>query len=1157
MTDRIFPAQAFSAWAKERFGYGFFAPKTSARRFPRPLIMVAAIILSGHTTTIQSQRSLDGSKPVLYVIGTSHLDSQWNWTVQDTIRDFVPNTFFENFQRFEKYPDYTFNYEGAIHYMWFKEYHPEAWPTLQRYVAQGRWQLAGSWINAVDVNIPSPESLMRQALYGKRFFRQEFGKVSQDVYLPDCFGFGFALPSIATHCGLSQFSTQKLTWGSSFGIPFSIGRWRGVDGNTVVAALNPGDYVTKIRSDISLDPKWAAERLTSVGDRQIGFRYFGTGDIGGAPDEESVDWLEKSIKNRAGRAVVRNTSSDQLTRDLSPEEKTALPEYEGELTMKTHGVGCYTSQAAMKRFNRENELLAAAAEQTAVAADLLTGLPYPRERLREAWIRMLWHQFHDDLTGTSIPQAYQFSWNDELVSANQFAAVLTSSIAAVAGKLDTTGDGIPLVVYNPLAWSNQAPVEATVKFNGQAPSTIQVIDTVTKEAVPTQILERTGATAHILFLAGVGSTNFKVFRAVPRAGKPRRDSALRVNDTSLENTFYKVEIDQNGDVASIFDKLRARELLKAPIRLELRDDPSPDKPAWRILWDTVNAPAREYVQSPEIRVVERGPVRVAIEIIRRAAGSTFRQRVMLSERGQRVDIENFVDWESPNSLLKVAFPFTASNPKATYDLGLGTIPRGNNTPDHYEVPAQQWADITDTSGNFGVAVLNDSKYGWDKPDDNVLRLTLLHTAKARAYPYQSSNDLGHHHFTYSIAGHRGDWRTLTTGEVPSPYRKSGTPVPANAAALNQPVLLFQTEAHRGPLGRTVQTVGLTDNEGQIAIRALKKAEDSDDFVVRLQELEGRPAVKYIRFSIPLQTAREINAAEEGAPPVGGLKFTPNGLQISFKPYQPRTIAIRFRKNSKQRNPASAVSRAFNVAGKLEAMPLALSFNLDGVSTDANRADGDFDGQGQTLAGELLPASLNVDGIPFNFGPSTKSALNVLAPNGQVLALPPGNYNRIYLIAAAVGGDVTTTIAGQPLVIREWQGPVGQWDSRLKQPRQLREVSVAPMTRGQSWTAAAIDQDLVVQYDAASGLVKGIDQIRRGFVNREEIAWTGSHRHDRKGNQPYIASYLFLYPINLPPGVRELRLPNDNRLRIMAITVAREPFHLWPASPLYASDLPTR
>jgi len=1129
----------------------------------RQVLIVAAIIVASCAAPVASQPT-QNQKPVLYVIGTSHLDSQWNWTVQDTIREFVPNTFFQNFRRFEKYPDYTFNYEGAIHYMWFKEYHPEAWPTVQKYVGTGRWKVAGSWINAVDTNIPSPESLMRQALYGKRFFRSEFGKVSNDVYLPDCFGFSYALPAIAAHCGLNQFSTQKLTWGSSYGIPFPLGRWKGSDGSTVVAALNPGDYVTKIRGDISVDPKWAVERMTSVGDRQVGFRYFGTGDIGGAPDEESVDWLEKSIKNPSGLAEVRNTSSDQLTRDLTEKEKAALPEYDGELTMKTHGVGCYTSQAAMKRFNRENELLGAAAEQTAVAAELLTGLPYPRERLREAWIRTLWHQFHDDLTGTSIPQAYQFSWNDELVSANQFAGVLTSSVAAVASRMDTRGAGTPLVVYNPLAWTNETAVEATVKFLDVAPVTLHVIDPVTKEDQPAQILDRDGGTVRILFWTTVGPTSFKVFHVI--AGNAGRSTnalssaadRLNVSDSSLENVFYRVRIDANGDISSIYDKLRSRELLKSPIRLELRDDPSPDKPAWRILWDTVNAPAREYVQAPEVRVVERGPVRVAVEIKRRAAGSTFVQRVKLSLRGQRVEVENFVDWKSPNSLLKVAFPFAASNSKATYDLGLGTIQRGNNTPDHYEVPAQQWADITDQGGMFGAAVLNDSKYGWDKPADDVLRLTLLHTAKARAYPYQSSNDLGHHHFTYAIAGHYGDWRLLSKGENPTPYTRNGTPVPAAGAALNQPLIAFQTEAHAGPLGPSFVTVGLTDNQGQVAIRALKKAEDYDAYVLRVQELEGRPAEKYIRFMsllrFSLQSVSEMNAAEESVNRGADLKFTPNGLQIKLKPYESRTLAIHFENNLGSSGTSPGPLAALR---KIEATALELPFNADGISTDAQRGDGDFDGKGQTLAGELLPPSLTLHGLPFNFGSTDKGALNVLVPNGQTLPLPKGNYNRVYVVAAAVGGDVTTNIAGQPLTIREWQGPVGQWDSRLKEPRQLREVSVAPMTPGQTWTAEAINQDLVVQYDTANGVVSGIDQIRRGFVKRDEIAWVGTHRHDPNGNQPYIGSYLFLYAIDLPAGTRELRLPNDNRIRIMAITLAREAFRLWPATILYSADLPTQ
>jgi alpha-mannosidase len=343
----------------------------------------------------------------------------------------------------------------------------------------------------------------------------------------------------------------------------------------------------------------------------------------------------------------------------------------------------------------------------------------------------------------------------------------------------------------------------------------------------------------------------------------------------------------------------------------------------------------------------------------------------------------------------------------------------------------------------------------------------------------------------------------------------------------------------------------------VGVRALKKAEDSDEYVLRLQETQGRSSVRYINFAAPLESIREINAAEEPAPRAGDLRAPGSQVQISLRPYQPRTFALRFRKPNKREPDLATFSRAQDTETRIATTPIELPFNLDGISNDANRADGDFDGKGQTLAAELLPANLSLDGVAFKFGASADGALNVLAPSGQTLKLPAGNYNRVYVLAAAIGGDVSTEISGQPLTIREWQGPVGQWDSRLKEPRQLREVSVAPMTPGQTWSADAINQDLVVQYDVASGVVKGIDQIRRGFVKREEIAWVGTHRHDESGNQPYIGSYLFLYPIDLPAGTRELRLPDDNRIRIMAITLAREPFHLWPATMLYSADLPTR
>ncbi|RPJ66862.1 MAG: alpha-mannosidase, partial [Acidobacteria bacterium] len=910
------------------------------------LIVVVAVCLAG--VVARTQEPAASQKPTLYLVSNSHLDTQWNWTVQDTIRALVPPTFFDNFKLFERFPSYTFNYEGAIHYMWFKEYFPEAWPTLQRYVANGRWRLAGSWVNAADTHVPSPESLMRQALYGKRFYRQEFGQVSQDIYLPDCFGFGFALPSIGAHSGLTAFSTQKLSWGAARPAPFAVGRWTGVDGSSLVASLRGGDYTTRLRSDVSVDPKWTAD-LVDVGGRKIGFRYFGVGDVGGAPDEESVQWMERATANKGGTVQVRNTSADQLARDLTGAERAALPEYTGELLLKTHGVGCYTSQAAMKTWNRRNEQLADAAERAAVAAEWLGGPAYPRERLRAAWIRFLWHQFHDDLTGTSLPQAYRFSWNDELLSLNQFASILHGSVASVGSGMDTRPlqAGVPLVVYNPLAMTRRDPVEATVTFRGAAPATVRVVDAATGQEVPAQVLSTTASTARVLFLPEMPGVGFKVFELRPgTSGAAGR--SLKVSPTSLENSRYAVTIDGNGDVSSIVDKEAGSELLQAPVRLAMFDNPSPSWPAWEILWESLSVPPREYVDGPVVRIVERGPARVAVEIRRAARGSTFVQRVRLAEGGDRVEFEHDIDWRTPGTLLKASFPFKAANPTATYDLGLGTVDRPNSTASTYEVPGQQWADVTDGSGRFGAAVLNDAKYGWDKPSDHEVRLTLIHTPMPKnSFVYQSSNDIGRHRFTYAIAGHAGGWRE---GRVPS-----------RAARLNQPVVAFQGDPHTGPLGRSLSLLDVSDGSGQVAVRALKKAEDSDDIVVRVQELYGQP-VERLQIGLPagIAAARELNAAEE---PVGPATVSGGRLVTSLRPYQPRTFAL---------TPGTSSSRVPGASSAAVDLP----YDLDGFSPDSAPGDGDFDGRGVTLPAELLPAGLDINGSGFRFGPTGAGAPNV-------------------------------------------------------------------------------------------------------------------------------------------------------------------------------------
>ena len=431
------------------------------------LIMLLASGIVNGTPASEKAGASEAPKRRLLVIATAHLDTQWRWTIQQTIDEYIPETFRVNAAYFDQFPDYTFSFEGAFRYMLLKEYYPDYYQRLKSYIADGRWRVAGSWVDAVDVNMPSSESLIRHALYGNGFFRKEFGKTSRDVLLPDCFGFGYALPSIAAHCGLLSFSSQKLTWGSSVGVPFDIGVWEGVDGASLVAALKPGDYVSTVRSDLSVDSACVAavEKQGEASGLYAGFKYYGTGDIGGGPDSLSVAWVQKSVHGK-GPLTVRTAGSDDLASLATPEERAKLPRYKGELLMTRHGVGCYTSQAAMKRWNRKNELLADAAERASVIAWLLGGAAYPRDQLRTAWIRFLWHQFHDDITGTSIPEAYEFSWNDEILAQNRFAGLLENAIEATTPALDTRVKGVPLVVFNPLAIVREDIVEATVVFGG-------------------------------------------------------------------------------------------------------------------------------------------------------------------------------------------------------------------------------------------------------------------------------------------------------------------------------------------------------------------------------------------------------------------------------------------------------------------------------------------------------------------------------------------------------------------------------------------------------------------------------------------------------------------------------------------------------------------
>ena len=724
----------------------------------------------------------------LYLVGYAHLDTQWNWSYQQTINEYLRNTLNDNFRLLDKYPNYVFNFSGSHRYKLIKEYYPQEYEKLKGYIARGRWFPCGSSVDECDCNMPSGESIIRQILYGNRFFKQEFGVTSQEFMLPDCFGFPASLPSLLAHCGLKGFSTQKLTWGSANGIPFKIGTWTGPDSKGVVAALDPGSYTGAIKEDLSHSESWL-QRIENTGTASgafVDYHYYGVGDRGGAPAESSIRWMEKSLIGNGPIRVV-SSKANALFNALTPEQIQKLPKYQGDLLLTEHSAGSLTSEAYMKRWNRKNELLADVAERASVIAAWLGGRPYPASRLSDAWHLFLGCQMHDMLPGTSIQKAYEYCWNDELLASNQFADVTSDAAAAIASAMETTTGGIPLVIYNPLSVERADLVEATIRFPGEAPRAIKVAGPNGKP-IPVQINRRNGNELTILFEARMPSVGFVIYEvnAAPERALP---SILSVSARTLENPRYKVTLNDTGNIASIYDKLNSRELLAAPVRMEFHDENPSKYPAWNMDWTDRQKPARGFVDGPaSIRIVEQGPVRAAIEVSRSAEGSRFVQQFRLAATGDIIEVVNKIDWRTQKSSLKAAFPFTVSNSNAFYEDKLGIVLRGNNEPKRYEVPQQQWFDLTNKARDYGVAVLNDCKFGSDKPDDNTMRLTLLYTPGTRGgHPDQATQDFGLHEFAYALAGHAG---APGDGGVPWLARR-----------FNQPPLAFQTAAHSGPLGR--------------------------------------------------------------------------------------------------------------------------------------------------------------------------------------------------------------------------------------------------------------------------------------------------------------------------------------------------------------------
>jgi alpha-mannosidase len=1167
--------------------------------FPRQSLLAAACLATLAALQAQTVKAPDITKqPTLYVVPYAHLDTQWRWEFPQTISEYLLKTMRVNFDLIDKYPHYVFNWTGSNRYRLMKEYFPADYARVKKYVAAGRWFPAGSSVEEGDVNMPSAEAIIRQVLYGNTYFRQEFGKASAEYMLPDCFGFPASLPSLLAHAGVKGFSTQKLSSGwqpapkvggpdspeqTPMGIPFNVGLWEGPDGKTILAALNPGGYGSNISTDLSKEPtaggggrggedNWVTRveldgEVTGV---YADYKYVGTGDTGGATAEYTARILEAMVTksetvlgaaggrgggrggaNAApptpavpvrvgeGPLTVIPATADQMFLDIQPEMTTRMPRWKGDLELINHSAGSLTSEAIHKRWNRKNEILADEAEKASLAAAWLrSGRPYPQQRLNDAWTLVMGGHFHDSAAGTATPRAYEFIQNDDVIAMNQFAGVLTDATQTVASALDTQTKGTAVVVYNPLNIEREDVVEATIALPADTKA-VRVTGPDGKQ-VPSQVQGD-----KVLFLAKAPSVGYAVYDVEPaaegmpstlkvnvragggRGGGGRGGAAANAAPTSIENDRYRVTLDNNGDVAGIFDKLVDRELLSAPMRLAISNDHPSQWPAWNMDFDQEQAPPRAFVHGVTggVRIKENGPARVTLEVTRtNTEGSHFVQSVSLSagDAGNRVEFGEVIDWKTLYSNLKATFPLAASNEDATYNWGLGTVRRPSASERQFEVASHQWIDLTDRGGSYGATILTDCKNGSDKPNNNTLRLTLVRTPGVdSSYTDQANQDWGHHEMMFGIAGHRGDWRDGQTDW--------------QAYRLNQPLIAFEAAKHSGELGKQFSLV--TVSNPRIQIMALKKAELSDEVVLRMVELDGRPQQNVVvKFAGAIQAAREMNGQEL---PIAGNPTLANGtLVTNFTAYQPRTFALKL---------AAATSKAAPASSK----PVTLTYDLSVSSNDDTKTVGGFDSKGNAIPAEMLPATIDFGPAQFKLAPAGTGKANAMVAKGQTLQLPAGQFNRVYLLAASSDGDQKATFkVGDKAVdlnIENWGGFIGQWDTRIWN---LPSRDWASSANHAVWPLAPVAQD-AARGRSEPRYPEDFVGMAPGYVKPADLAWYASHHHTAEGlNEPYQYSYLFAYAVDLPAGSKTLTLPNNDKIRVLAVSVTDEGPLVKPAQLLY-------
>jgi alpha-mannosidase len=776
----------------------------------------------------------------LSAVGNAHIDTAWLWPFRETIRK-CARTFSTAVRLMDEYPDYRFACSQPQQLAWVKERYPDLFERIREKVEAGQFELVGAMWVEPDCNVPSGEALVRQIVHGMRFFEDEFGVVPNEVWLPDVFGYSASLPQITRLAGMRRFLTQKLSWSTVNRIPHHTFWWEGIDGSRVLTHFPPADTYNGVFSMEQLSHSVRSFRDHRVAGRSL--YLFGYGDGGGGPTREL---LEKAARYRdlEGAPPVELSTVAQFWDEAEAELVSGGDDagvWVGELYLEFHR-GTYTTSAMSKRENRGCELLLREAELWASVAALNSQSAfssYPADELDAAWKDVLLLQFHDVLPGTSIGWVYDDS------------RLLYDGVRSVGERI--VAEGLQFLLRASATAGTAESARVAVVNSASHPRREVVVDGAGQP-----------------FVADVPALGYAVVdvRALPAS--PVAAGPVVMGDRSIENEFLRLAWDDDGLLISVWDKETDREVLAPGERgnvLQLLDD----RPVQWDAWD-VNGFSHEKVQplvaAESVEVVSSHPLLGSVRVVRSFGRSRLEQTMVLRAGSRRIDFVTEIDWHEDHKLLKVAFPVDVHARRATYEIQYGHVerPTHRNTSwdaAQFEVCAQKWADLSEPG--YGVALLNDCKYGYDILA-NVLRLSLLRSPSSPA----PDMDRGHHRFTYSLLPHRGD------------AREGG--VIEEAYALNMPLRLVPLPADeiRGRWG------AFSLSDPGVVVEAVKRGERSNQLVVRLYESWGRRTTCTLSTPLPLSSVSKTGLLERDGE---ALPFTDGAVTLSLRPFEIVTLVF--------------------------------------------------------------------------------------------------------------------------------------------------------------------------------------------------------------------------------------------------------------------------